>query len=137
VADDRYARGEALLGSLHGETGAGVVARLAEIAPDLARYIVEFAYGEVWSAPGLAVRDRQVATLAALTALGTARAELTVHMRTALRGGMTPAEVVAVVTHVAVYAGFPAALEGVAAAREAFAAEGVAPPPGDGPAPPA
>lgn len=128
MSEERHARGEALLAALHGPTGAGVVARLAEVAPDLARHIVDFAYGEVWSAPGLALRDRQVATLAALTALGTARAELTVHIRTALRNGVSPAEVVALITHVAVYAGFPAALEGIAAAREAFAAEEVPPP---------
>lgn len=135
MAEDRYAHGRELLASLHGQTGAAVLGRLAEVAPDLARHIVGFAYGEVWSGPDLGLRDRQIATIAALTSLGTARAELTVHIRAALRGGVEPREVVAVITQVAVYAGFPAALEGIGAAREAFAAEGIEPPPAGEPPP--
>lgn len=133
--EHRHARGEDLLGRLHAETGAEVLGRLRQVAPDLAGHIVDFAYGEVWAAPGLALRDRQIATLAALAALGTAREELRVHVGAALRLGITPREVVAVMTQVAVYAGFPAALGGIAAAREAFEAAGVPLPlEGDGPA---
>src|SRR5665648_327403 len=119
---DRFERGSARLAEIDGSAGAAVIAGLADIAPDLGRYIVEFAFGDVYSSPGLSLRDREIATIAALTALGTAHPQLVVHIKAGLRVGLSRQEVVEVITQMAVYAGFPAALNGVAAAREAFAA---------------
>ena len=118
--DDRYERGRRLLSAMHGASGAAVIESLGEIAPDLARYIVEFAYGDIHSRPGLAPRERQIATIAALTALGAAP-QLKVHVEAGLKVGLTRDEIVEVIVQMAVYAGFPAALSGLSAAREAFA----------------
>jgi 4-carboxymuconolactone decarboxylase len=122
MADERFERGSARLQEIDGSAGAAVIAGLADIAPDLGRYIVEFAFGDVYSGPELSLREREIATIAALTALGTAHPQLVVHIEAGLRVGLSREEVIAVITQMAVYAGFPAALNGVSAAREAFAA---------------
>lgn len=125
--DDRYARGWARLREIDGDAGERVVASLRGVAPDLGRYIIEFAFGDVYSRPGLGLREREIATVAALVALGTATPQLRVHLGAALNVGVTPAELVEVIVQMAVYAGFPAALNGVLTAREIFAERGVAP----------
>lgn len=119
--DDRFERGQRLLSRIHGPGGEAVMRRLVETAPDLARYVVEFAYGDVHSRPGLALRERQVATIAALAALG-ATPQLKVHVEAGLKVGLTRDEIVEIIMQMAVYAGFPAALNALAAATEAFAA---------------
>jgi 4-carboxymuconolactone decarboxylase len=121
--DDRYRRGLDLLNRLDREQGARILAALQDVAPDFARFVVEFAFGDICSRPGLDLKTREIATIAALTALGTAPAQLRVHMRAALNLGCTREEVVETVMQMAVYAGFPAALNGLAAAKEVFSAE--------------
>ena len=70
-----------------GESGAAVVDGLRDIAPDFADWIVDFSYGDVMSRPGLDRRTRQLATIAALTALGNAQPQLKVHIEGALNVG--------------------------------------------------
>jgi 4-carboxymuconolactone decarboxylase len=96
------------------------VASLADIAPDFARYLIEFPFGDIYSRPGLDLRSREIAVVAALTALGNATPQLKVHLQAALNVGVTREEIVEVLMQMAVYAGFPAALNGLAAAREVF-----------------
>ena len=119
----RYERGLAKLQQIDGEGGVKVVESLAGIAPDFARLLIEFPFGDIYSRPGLDVRSREIAVVAALTAMGNAAPQLKVHIQGALNVGVTRAEVVEVIMQMAVYAGFPAALNGLAAAREVFAAE--------------
>jgi len=110
--------------------GERVVEALADISPDLGRYIVEFGFGDVYSRPGLTLREREIATIGALTALGNAAPQLKVHIAAGLNVGLTRDEIVETILQMALYAGFPAALNGMFAAREVFAAhdaEGGAP----------
>lgn len=126
---ERYRRGLARLGEIDGEAGQRVVEGLRGIAPDLGKYVVEFGFGDVYSRPGLDLRSREFATVAALTALGNARPQLEVHLHAALNVGCTRAEVIEVLIQLSLYAGFPAALNGVEAARKVFAerdAKGIA-----------
>ena len=118
----RYQKGLAALAEIDGEAGQAVVDGLADIAPDFARYLIEFPFGDIYTRPGLDVRAREIATIAALAALGNAAPQLKVHIRAGLNVGLTRSEVVEILMQMAVYAGFPAALNGLAAAREAFAA---------------
>lgn len=121
--ETRYQRGLAQLEAISGPHGAAVVRSLDDIAPDLGRYIVEFAYGDVFSRDGLDVKTREIATVAALTAMGTAAPQLKVHMQAALRVGVTPAALIETIMQMIPYAGFPAALNAVAIARDVFATD--------------
>lgn len=117
----RYDRGLRNLAAIDGEAGQRVVDSLRDIAPDFARLLIEFPFGDVYARPGLDLKSREIATVAALTALGTAPAQLQVHVHGALNVGCTREEVVEVVIQMAVYAGFPAALNGLFAAKAVFA----------------
>lgn len=118
--DERSTRGWEMLKRVTGGSGENVIASLRDIAPDLARYIVDFAYGDIYARSGLDLRSREIATVAALTAMGNAQPQLKVHISGALNVGCTREEIVETIMHVALYAGFPAALNGLTAAREVF-----------------
>lgn len=121
VGDDRHARGLQALDAVSAGAGAAVIRSLQDIAPDLARFIIDFSYGDVIGRPGLDNRARELATIAQLTALGTALPQLKVHLAAALNVGASRTEIVEVLIQMALYAGFPAALNAVGAAREVFA----------------
>jgi len=182
--DRRRAAGLAALEQLGGPGAAAPILAAADVAPDLVRFAIDFAFGEVLSRPGLDVRTRELCTVAALsalghaapqlkwhaeaalhvgaqqaevdevkriarthvrpngggttgqgpldpltrelatvallTAVGTQPAALKHHLRAALAAGATRGQIVHVLEQMAIYAGFPAALNGVAAAREVF-----------------
>lgn len=120
VAVDRYQRGWQKLSEVDGHAGEQVLESLKGIAPDLARYIIEFPFGDIYSRPGLDLKSREIATVAALTAMGNAQPQLKVHIYGALNVGCTREEIVEVIIQMAVYAGFPAALNGIFAAKEVF-----------------
>lgn len=122
---DRYARGWEKLKEIDGHAGENVIESLKHIAPDLGRYVIEFGFGDIYSRPGLDLKSREIATVAALTAMGSAAPQLKVHIHAALNVGCSPEEVIEVITQMAVYAGFPAALNGVFAARDVFEARGL------------
>lgn len=184
MSPDRHDIGLQALERLGGPDAAAPILAAADIAPDLVRFAIDFAFGEVLSRPGLALKTRELCTVAALSGLGaepqlkwhveaalhvgaqqgeidqikriarayvrpsgggvdgqgpldpitrelstvalltaiaTQRAALKNHLRAALTAGATREEIVHVLEQMAVYAGFPAALNGVAAAREVFA----------------
>ncbi|MFB8830653.1 carboxymuconolactone decarboxylase family protein [Azotobacter sp. CWF10] len=125
--NDRRARGEAALAEITGSAGRNVVDSLQGIAPELADWITDFSYGDVFSRPGLDYCTRELATVAALTAMGNAQPQLKVHIGGALNVGCKPEAIIDVILQMAVYAGFPSALNGVAAAREVFTARGIGP----------
>lgn len=124
--ESRYQRGLAKLKEIDGEAGERVVESLAGIAPDFARYLVEFPFGDIYSRPGLDLKSREIAVVAALTALGNAASQLKVHVHGALNVGASRTEIVETIMQMAVYAGFPAALNGLAVAREVFEQRGEA-----------
>lgn len=120
MISDRYKRGLEKLKEVDGEAGEKVIESLKDIAPDLARYVIEFPFGDVYCRPGLDLKSREIATVAALTALGTATPQLKVHINGALNVGLSRQEVVEIIIQMAVYGGFPAALNGIFAAKEVF-----------------
>lgn len=121
MSSDRHTRGQQALQRIHGHVGEGVMQALADIAPDFARLIVEFPYGDIYSRGVLSPRERQIATIASLVTQGHAMPELRAHIQGALNVGCTRQEVVEVIMQMAVYAGFPAAVNGLFAAKELFA----------------
>ena len=121
AGENRLERGKRVLAEIDGEAGDKVVASLADISPDFAQYLFEFPFGDIYSHPGLNYRDREIATIAALTALGNAGPQLRVHIEAGLNVGLSRDEIVEIIVQMAVYAGFPAALNGLFAAKEVFA----------------
>jgi 4-carboxymuconolactone decarboxylase len=109
-----------VLSEIDGEAGEKVIDSLADIAPDFAKYLLEFPFGDIYSRPGLDIRAREIATIAALTALGNATPQLKVHIAAGLNVGISREEIVETIMQMAVYAGFPAALNGLFAAKEVF-----------------
>lgn len=117
MSHDRYKRGVARLAEIDGAAGEEVISRLADIAPDLGRYIIEYGFGDVYSRPGLDLRTRELASVAALTVMGTARPQLEVHLAAALNVGATVTEIVEIIIQMSLYAGFPASINAISALR--------------------
>ena len=115
--NERYQKGLKHLEEYNSGNYGKLKEKLADIAPDLARFVAEFAYGDVYSRPGLDVKSREIATVAALTALGYAL-ELKSHIEGALSSGCNRR--LLVIIQMAVYAGFTAAINGIACAKEVF-----------------
>lgn len=118
--DDRFEKGLMFLRMVEGSEQPSILTALQDIAPDLARLTVEFGYGDIYARPGLSARHRQLATIGALAALGNARPQLKFHILGALNVGCTTTEIIEALMHIVAYAGFPAGLNGVFVAQEAF-----------------
>jgi len=116
----RRARGLAALEATSKGAGQTVLDSLADLAPDMAAFILDFSYGDVISRPGLSARRKELAKLAACIARGTMRPQLKVHAKAGLNVGLTQGELAEVAIQMAGYAGFPAAINGLMALREAF-----------------
>jgi 4-carboxymuconolactone decarboxylase len=93
----------------------GTVPKLAEISDTLI-------YGEVWERPQLSKRDRSLITVAALLAMGREK-QLEGHLGRALANGVTKDEISELITHLAFYAGWPAAMTAALVAKEVFASK--------------
>lgn len=106
VSEDRYERGRERLAEIDGTAGEQIVDSLG----DLGRYIVEFAFGDIYDRPGLSLRDRELVTVAMLAAKGGCEPQLDVHLQAALNVGVSHDELRELMIHVAPYAGFPAAI---------------------------
>ncbi len=121
MSTDRFSRGQQALSRIHGHVGEGVMQALQDIAPDFARMIIEFPYGDVYSRPGLTPKERQIATLASLVTQGNAPKELKAHIQGGLNVGCTRQEITELIMQMAIYAGFPAAVNAMLVAKELFA----------------
>ncbi len=120
VDQARLARGAAVLSSIDGNAGQDVVDSLGSFAPRLARHIVAHAFGDVYAGADLTPAQRQLVTIGALTALGGCEPQLAVHIGAALNVGLTRAEIIEAITHAAVYAGFPRAINAANTAQQVF-----------------
>jgi 4-carboxymuconolactone decarboxylase len=109
------------------EAGERVIEALQDVSPDLGRYVVEFAFGEIYRRPGLDLRQRQLVTISALTTLGGAEPQLEVHVNAALNVGLTADEIVEAMLHCIPYVGFPRVLNAVFVAKRVFDERGVSP----------
>jgi 4-carboxymuconolactone decarboxylase len=120
----RYERGIDRLTEVVGAAGLQVIDALRRVAPDMARYTIEFSYGDLYARRTLDDRSRQIAAVAALTVLGHCQPQLKVHINGALNVGCTPAEIVEVILQMVLYAGFPVTTNAMLAAHEVFEERG-------------
>jgi 4-carboxymuconolactone decarboxylase len=121
----RFARGTEVLNGINAENVTALVHSLADISPELEYQIVAWAFGEIYRRPQLPPRDRQLLTLAMLTAQGDCEAELRVQIPASLDVGLTPVEIVEVFLHSAVYCGFPRAVNATLVAKDVFRDRGL------------
>lgn len=118
MSTDRFEKGVETLNKIDAEGAERIKELLKDIAPDMAKFIVEFPYGDIYSRPGLDLKTRELITIASLVTLGNAPKQLKVHIQNALNVGCTKEQIVEVMMQMAVYAGFPAALNGLLAVKE-------------------
>ncbi|WP_046225626.1 carboxymuconolactone decarboxylase family protein [Paenibacillus dauci] len=121
----RYEKGWARLGEIDGHGGEQVIQSLQSIAPDLGKYIIEFAFGDIYTRPGLDAQQRQLITLASLTTQGGCEPQLDVHINASLNVGLTPLEIVEAIMHCVPYTGFPRVLNAVFVAKRIFEERGL------------
>ncbi len=123
----RFDHGKAVLDAIDGQAGRNVIDALVDVSPELGHQTVAWAFGEIYSRPGLEPRERQLVTLGILTALGGCEAQLDVHVNAALNVGLKPGQITEAMLHAAVYCGFPRALNATFVAKKVFAERGLLP----------
>ncbi len=94
-----------------------------DIAPDLQRLVVEFAFGDIYARPGIDNKQKVLTTISALVAQGTPQIEM--HVKTGIAVGLTPEEIVGCIMHLIPYTGFPRALNALKAAQKVFNEKGI------------
>lgn len=122
---NRYEQGLKRLAEVDGSAGEQVVAAMNGIAPDLGRYIVEFAFGDIYCRDGLDLQEREIVTLSSLLTQGGCEAQLDVHINGALNVGLAPKKIIEVFLQCIPYTGFPRVLNAVFVAKKVFAARGI------------
>ncbi|GIM54555.1 carboxymuconolactone decarboxylase family protein [Capnocytophaga cynodegmi] len=115
---ERFKRGWKKLKEIDGEAGKKVIDNLKDIAPDLGTYIIEYSFGDIYSRKGLDLKSKEIAVIAALTAMGNAQPQLKVHLNGALNTGSSINEVIEVILQMSSYAGFPKAINAMNALKE-------------------
>jgi len=129
MAEDRYQKGidkiqELTNSSDDNPTGfMDIGEAFKDIAPDLSRYVVEFAFADIYSRPGLTNKQKVLTTITALVAQG--KPQIGMHVKTGLSVGLTPEEIVGCIVHLIPYVGFPSVLNALSVAKEVFAEQGV------------
>lgn len=115
---ERYQAGWEKLKEIDGEAGEKVINSLKDISPDLGKFIIEYAFGDIYTREGLDLKSKEIAVVAALTAMGTAQPQLKVHINGALNTGSSINEVKEVILQMSVYSGFPSAINAMNALKE-------------------
>ncbi len=114
----RFNSGLEQLSKIDGDAGQKVIESLQDICPDLAKFTIEYPFADIYTRQGLDLKLREIATVSALTAMGTCTPQLKVHLHAALNVGCTEEEIKEVIIQMSVYAGFPSALNGMFAFKE-------------------
>ncbi|RED13318.1 carboxymuconolactone decarboxylase family protein [Pontivivens insulae] len=121
---DTTERGRRMSEELNPGMEAALDARYGHLLPGMAEGVVDFAYGRQYGRPGLALRDRYIATIAALTALGgQTRPQLKVNIAGGRKAGLSREEIAETIWQMSLYGGFPAAINALNAALEVFEEE--------------
>jgi 4-carboxymuconolactone decarboxylase len=124
--DERFQRGVEAIDKL-GVGYEAISSAMADIAPDLGRLVAEFAFGDLYSRPGLDPPQRQLLTIASLVALGDCEPQLRFHIKGALNVGVEPNAIVETLLHCLAFVGFPRTVNAVATAKQVFAEQGLLP----------
>lgn len=116
----RYERGAELLNQIDGSGGEKVIRSLQDIAPDLGKYIIEFAFGDIYSRKELDIQEREIITITSLLTCGGCEPQLKVHINASLNVGISPEKIVETFMQCVPYVGFPRVLNAIFTAKEVF-----------------
>ena len=116
----RFTKGMENLTLVDGRGGEAVIQSLQDIAPDLGKYIIEFAFGDIYSRPELSLQERELITITSLLTLGGCEPQLEVHINGALNTGIAPEKIIECFLQCIPYAGFPRVLNAVFIAKKVF-----------------
>ena len=122
----RYKKGLDNLSAVDGKGGDAVIKSLENIAPDLGKYIIEFAFGDIYSRQELSLQERELITITSLLTAGGCEPQLEVHINGALNVGIAPAKIIEAFIQCVPYIGFPKVLNAVFTAKKVFASRGIA-----------
>lgn len=116
----RLENGKRMLNRIDGDAGHSVIESLKGIAPDLGKYIFEFAFGDIYPREGLNLKEREMITLASLLTQGGCENQLKVHIKAALNVGLKKNQIIEIFLQCIPYVGFPKVLNAVFAAKDIF-----------------
>jgi 4-carboxymuconolactone decarboxylase len=119
MTTDNYQRGESLLKEKRPDEYANLHDNYDSLSPDIARYVIEFAYGDIWSRPGIDLKTKAIVTVTTLAAIGGAEPQLRSHINGALKSGCTKQDLLEVFIQMIPYAGLPRALNALKILKEA------------------
>ena len=121
----KFKVGEEWLQKIDGVAGKKVMESLADIAPDLGRFIIEFAFGDIYSREGLSLQEREIITITSLLTQGGCEAQLDVHINGSLNVGISPEKNIETFIQCMPYVGFPRVLNATFVAKKIFAERNV------------
>ena len=125
MENTRFTQGMEQLKAIDGKGGENVIKSLEDIAPDLGKFIVEFAFGDIYTREGLTTEEREMITLSSLLTAGGCEPQLEVHINGALNIGISPEKVIETFLQCIPYTGFPKVLNAVFVAKKVFAERGL------------
>lgn len=116
----RFELGSEKLKEIDGIGGENVIQSLQDIAPDVGKYIIEFAFGDVYTRPELSMQEREMITITSLLTTGGCDPQLEVHINGSLNVGLSPEKIIETFIQCIPYTGFPKVLNAIYTAKKVF-----------------
>lgn len=123
----RFEQGMEQLRKIDGMGGENVIKSLEDVAPDIGRYIVEFAFGEIYPRRELSLQEREIITITSLLTTGGCEAQLEVHINGSMNVGIAAGKIIETFIQCIPYTGFPKVLNAVFVAKKIFAERNIIP----------
>lgn len=121
MSNTRFELGSEKLKEIDGIGGENVIQSLHDIAPDVGKYIIEFAFGDVYTRPELSMQEREMITITSLLTTGGCEPQLEVHINGSLNVGLSPEKIIETFIQCIPYTGFPKVLNAIYTAKKIFA----------------
>lgn len=121
MSNTRFELGAEKLKEIDGIGGENVIQSLQDIAPDVGKYIIEFAFGDVYTRPELSMQEREMITITSLLTTGGCEPQLEVHINGSLNVGLSPGKIIETFIQCIPYTGFPKVLNAIYTAKKIFA----------------
>ena len=125
MSNTRFELGSETLKEIDGIGGENVIQSLQDIAPDVGKYIIEFAFGDVYTRPELSMQEREMITITSLLTTGGCEPQLEVHINGSLNVGLSPEKIIETFIQCIPYTGFPKVLNAIFVAKKIFAERGI------------